>query len=145
MFEPARLLDRIESRQARTGVVGLGYVGLPLAVELARSGFTTTGYSEGDRTVYLGANAYPNVMAVDANSRLSVLACLAHEYAHAERHGLGYERPKVLPDVLLDEAEASIHASFHPVLAHKDREDLVEDARDRLIKWIAYYAEGGNP
>src|SRR5438128_12402252 len=37
------LLDRIQSRRARVGVVGLGYVGLPLAVEFSRSGFTTTG------------------------------------------------------------------------------------------------------
>ena len=39
----ATLLKKIESRTARTGVVGLGYVGLPLAVELARSGFHATG------------------------------------------------------------------------------------------------------
>ena len=38
-----RLRERIASRTARTGVVGLGYVGLPLAVELARTGSTTTG------------------------------------------------------------------------------------------------------
>ena len=37
------LRDKIGSRSARTGVVGLGYVGLPLAVEFARSGFHTTG------------------------------------------------------------------------------------------------------
>ena len=34
----AALLKKIESRTARTGVVGLGYVGLPLAVELAQAG-----------------------------------------------------------------------------------------------------------
>jgi UDP-N-acetyl-D-glucosamine dehydrogenase len=39
----ALLLDLIRTRRARAGVVGLGYVGLPLAVELARAGFTTTG------------------------------------------------------------------------------------------------------
>ena len=33
------LLERITSRRARVGVVGLGYVGLPLAVEFARAGF----------------------------------------------------------------------------------------------------------
>ena len=33
----ARLLERIQSRRARVGVVGLGYVGLPLAVEFARA------------------------------------------------------------------------------------------------------------
>ena len=37
------LLQKIESRRARIGVVGLGYVGLPLAVELANAGFHATG------------------------------------------------------------------------------------------------------
>jgi UDP-N-acetyl-D-glucosamine dehydrogenase len=37
------LLDKIQSRQARAGVVGLGYVGLPLAIEFARAGLTTVG------------------------------------------------------------------------------------------------------
>jgi UDP-N-acetyl-D-glucosamine dehydrogenase len=38
------LLDRIRSRQAHIGVIGLGYVGLPLAVELAHAGFHVTGF-----------------------------------------------------------------------------------------------------
>ena len=37
------LEEKIRSRTARTGVVGLGYVGLPLAVELAECGFETIG------------------------------------------------------------------------------------------------------
>src|SRR3989441_284148 len=37
------LHDRIRTRSARVGIVGLGYVGLPLAVEFARAGFTVTG------------------------------------------------------------------------------------------------------
>jgi UDP-N-acetyl-D-glucosamine dehydrogenase len=37
------LREKIESRQAQAGVVGLGYVGLPLAVEFAEAGFTVTG------------------------------------------------------------------------------------------------------
>jgi UDP-N-acetyl-D-glucosamine dehydrogenase len=40
----AKLLEeKIKSRSARVGVVGLGYVGLPLAVEFAKAGFTVTG------------------------------------------------------------------------------------------------------
>jgi UDP-N-acetyl-D-glucosamine dehydrogenase len=39
----ASLLHLIRTRQARAGVVGLGYVGLPLAVEFAQAGFRTTG------------------------------------------------------------------------------------------------------
>jgi len=37
------LVDRINSRTARVGVVGLGYVGLPLAVEFGRAGLVTVG------------------------------------------------------------------------------------------------------
>ncbi len=33
------LAEKIRSRKARVGVVGLGYVGLPLAVEFAKAGF----------------------------------------------------------------------------------------------------------
>src|SRR5688500_4834689 len=38
-----QLIDSIRARKARVGVVGLGYVGLPLAVEFARAGYTVTG------------------------------------------------------------------------------------------------------
>ncbi len=37
------LAEKIRTRRARVGVVGLGYVGLPLAVEFAKAGFTVTG------------------------------------------------------------------------------------------------------
>src|SRR5205807_1923440 len=37
------LEEKIVSRQARVGIVGLGYVGLPLAVEFAKAGFTVAG------------------------------------------------------------------------------------------------------
>ena len=37
------LLEKINSKKACIGVIGLGYVGLPLAVELAKKGFNVTG------------------------------------------------------------------------------------------------------
>ena len=37
------LAEKIASHRARVGVVGLGYVGLPLAVEFAKAGFDVTG------------------------------------------------------------------------------------------------------
>jgi len=44
------LLQKLQTRQARVAVVGAGYVGLPLAVEIARAGFTTTAYdTDGER------------------------------------------------------------------------------------------------
>src|SRR5260221_14775901 len=38
------LLDKAERREALFGIVGLGYVGLPLAVELARAGYRVLGF-----------------------------------------------------------------------------------------------------
>src|SRR5688572_28513555 len=37
------LLKKIESKEATLGVIGLGYVGLPLAVGFARAGFPVIG------------------------------------------------------------------------------------------------------
>src|SRR5687767_13007374 len=45
------LNDLIESNTAVAGVVGLGYVGLPLAVELCRSGFRTIGFDLSENVV----------------------------------------------------------------------------------------------
>ena len=42
MAEP--LLERIRSKQARVGVIGLGYVGLPLVVEFAAAGLQAVGF-----------------------------------------------------------------------------------------------------
>ncbi len=44
-----QLLDRISSRTARVGVIGLGYVGLPLLVEFAHGGFESTGFEVDSR------------------------------------------------------------------------------------------------
>lgn len=40
----AQLLKKIRTKEIRVGVVGLGYVGLPLAVEKAKAGFKTIGF-----------------------------------------------------------------------------------------------------
>src|SRR5690625_4064190 len=39
-----QLLEKIKTRNAVVGVVGLGYVGLPLAVEKAKAGYTVIGF-----------------------------------------------------------------------------------------------------
>ena len=40
----SKLLHKIENREIIVGVIGLGYVGLPLAVEKAKAGFKTIGF-----------------------------------------------------------------------------------------------------
>ncbi|MGD0498918.1 MAG: nucleotide sugar dehydrogenase [Bryobacteraceae bacterium] len=45
------LKEKIGTRRARVGVVGLGYVGLPLAVEFAKAGFSVTGIDVSEQKV----------------------------------------------------------------------------------------------
>lgn len=47
------LLKKIDSKEIIVGVVGLGYVGLPLAVEKAKAGFKTIGFDVQEEKVNL--------------------------------------------------------------------------------------------
>lgn len=49
----AELLRKITSKELEVGVVGLGYVGLPLAVEKAMAGYKTVGFDVMDEKVNL--------------------------------------------------------------------------------------------
>lgn len=45
------LAERLHSKAAKIGVIGLGYVGLPLAVEFADNGFSVVGIDNDDRKI----------------------------------------------------------------------------------------------
>src|ERR1017187_10578559 len=45
------LIARAERRDVTLGIVGLGYVGLPLAIELGRAGYKVLGYDVSQRVV----------------------------------------------------------------------------------------------
>ena len=71
------LLDRLRSKRACAGVIGLGYVGLPLVVAFARAGLSAIGFDvDGERTAaisrgesYLGDVAPADMRpAVDAGT-----------------------------------------------------------------------------
>jgi UDP-N-acetyl-D-glucosamine dehydrogenase len=69
----ASLSDRIRARNARVGVIGLGYVGLPLAVEFARAGFTVTGFDVDDSKIAQingGTSYIPDVSASDLGEQV---------------------------------------------------------------------------
>jgi UDP-N-acetyl-D-glucosamine dehydrogenase len=79
------LRDRLNDRTARVGVIGLGYVGLPLAVEFARAGFVTTGLDLDQRkidAVNQGTSYIPDVETAEvarlvAGNRLSATSDFA--------------------------------------------------------------------
>src|SRR3954469_19086049 len=64
----ATLVDRIRTRKARVGVIGLGYVGLPLVVQFARAGFDVTGFAvDASKTepIHAGRSYIPDVSQAD--------------------------------------------------------------------------------
>lgn len=70
-----RLLEKIDERSLVCGVVGLGYVGLPLAVEKAKAGFRTIGFDVQSAKVDL-VNAGKNYIGDVVDNDLSdLVAC----------------------------------------------------------------------
>ena len=46
-----QLIHKAETREVLFGIIGLGYVGLPLAVELANAGYRVLGFDVSQRVV----------------------------------------------------------------------------------------------
>jgi UDP-N-acetyl-D-glucosamine dehydrogenase len=61
------LLERIESRAADVCVIGLGYVGLPLAIAAARAGFQVTGIDLNEDRVREVCSGLSSVTGVSSN------------------------------------------------------------------------------
>jgi UDP-N-acetyl-D-glucosamine dehydrogenase len=51
VVSPARFDDRISTREARVGIVGLGYAGLPLGMAFGEAGFDVTGIDLSEKRV----------------------------------------------------------------------------------------------
>jgi UDP-N-acetyl-D-glucosamine dehydrogenase len=60
------LLRKIQDRSATVAVVGLGYVGLPLAVEFAKEGFKVIGFDVSSRVVDLLNSGSSHIQDVDS-------------------------------------------------------------------------------
>ena len=67
------LIEKVEGRTAVIGVIGLGYVGLPLAVEKAKAGFTVIGFDIQEQRVKM-VNEGHNYIGDVVNEDLEQLA-----------------------------------------------------------------------
>jgi len=57
--------NKIESRQARIGVIGLGYVGLPLVIAFCKAGFSVTGFDVDAEKVKMIRNGTSYIRHID--------------------------------------------------------------------------------
>jgi UDP-N-acetyl-D-glucosamine dehydrogenase len=67
------LTRKIESRAARIGVIGLGYVGLPLVIEFCRAGFQVTGFDVDNGKVALLKEGKSYIKHIDLDKVADVL------------------------------------------------------------------------
>ncbi len=63
---PDQLREKIRSRKARIGIIGLGYVGLPLVIEFCRAGFKVTGFDVDRKKVDLLRKGGSYIRHIDA-------------------------------------------------------------------------------
>ena len=103
-------------------------------IAFAHQDGSKTRFNENRNAIILGADALPGKHN-DAHSRLSYMACLAHELSHAARYYLGIKRPYNGNDANIDESETSLYASFTTALDMRYRIDLIGDAKLRIIEW----------
>src|ERR1700682_6460312 len=61
------LEEKISQRTARVGVIGLGYVGLPLAVEFAKAGYSVTGFDVLDSKVAIVNSGRSHIQDVSSD------------------------------------------------------------------------------
>lgn len=68
-----QLLKKIQDRTATVGVIGLGYVGLPLSVELAKAGFHVIGYDVSERVVSRLSAGHSHIQDVPSSELAAIL------------------------------------------------------------------------
>jgi len=72
MTADAQLIEKFTSRNARIGVIGMGYVGLPLALTFAGQGFHAFGFDIDETKVdkLMGGESYIRHLPADATTKL---------------------------------------------------------------------------
>ena len=61
------LLEKIQKRDAVVGIIGLGYVGLPLAMEFVNAGFRVIGYDISQRVIDLLMSGQSHIQDVPSS------------------------------------------------------------------------------
>lgn len=118
----AKRLDRLKTRTATIGIIGLGYVGLPLSLLLAEAGFKVTGFDIDDR----------KVTDLEA-SRSYIFRIPAEEIQSARDHGF-----RATADFSrLVEQDAIILCVPTPLTGHREPDlSYIENTAHSIAPWI---------
>ena len=115
-------LARLQSHTARIGVIGLGYVGLPLSLLLSEAGFNVTGFD----------NDAKKVDDLEAG-RSYILRILPAEIAAARQHGFS----ATTDFASLSEQDAIVLCVPTPLTGHREPDlSFVENTARAAAPWI---------
>ena len=73
VFSGMSILEIIRMKEARIGVIGLGYVGLPLVIEFCKAGFPVTGFDIDESKVKLLNQGKSYIKHIDSSSLTKAL------------------------------------------------------------------------
>jgi UDP-N-acetyl-D-glucosamine dehydrogenase len=115
-------LRRLETRTAKIGVIGLGYVGLPLSILLSEAGFSVTGFDIDEKKV------------VDLEAGRSYIFRIPNtEIQHARQ--LGFKATTEFSN--LSEQDAVIMCVPTPLTEHREPDlSYVENTTRSVAPWI---------
>ncbi|WP_353684441.1 nucleotide sugar dehydrogenase [Thermodesulfovibrio sp. 3907-1M] len=67
------LINKIKTKQAKLGIIGLGYVGLPLVIEFCRAGFQVYGFDIDEKKVNLLSQGKSYIKHIDSSTISEIL------------------------------------------------------------------------
>ena len=118
-----RLIEKINNKTAKVGIIGLGYVGLPLAVEFAKAGFQVTGFDIDEKkvdSINKGISYIPDVPSSDVETLIHRTRIL-HVYEGDKcTGGMGHMLSATTHFALLGDMDAVIICVPTPLKKTKD-------------------------
>ncbi|MED3681916.1 nucleotide sugar dehydrogenase [Bacillus thuringiensis] len=118
------LIDKIKENKANIVVVGLGYVGLPLAVSFAEKGFNVIGYDISEKKVNLINRGKSDIIDVCSN-RINKLILNGNFYATKEKDCLGNA------DVIIICVPTPLTKTFEPDISY------IKEAMKDILKYFS--------
>lgn len=105
------IIDKINNKEAKIGVIGLGYVGLPLVIEFCKAGFSVTGFDVDPEKVKLLQQGKSYIKHIEASS----FAPYIHHVCPPQAGVQGVASHSPLPTAVASRISPSPSASHHPL------------------------------
>jgi len=165
------LIEKIKSKEAKIGVIGLGYVGLPLLIEFCKKGFHVTGFDIDEKKIELlkegksyikyidlspiASNLLPNAsfLATSNFSKLSgmdcIIICVPTPLSKNREPDMSYvfNTSKTIAQYLRKDQLIVLESTTYPGTTDEDVREILEKTGLKAGKdfYLAYSPEREDP